>query len=146
MSRLVLDTNCLIQIICSQLNIGNYTFCQRPSGGLCCPSSGHSGTKPWASTDQATGIHCPCGLHRVPKRWAFFGHSLQVGGFVIIHNASWLFWGTWMTFLWYFYQINDTSMILLVKQSEMYHSSILLYFSHLSLYSVDKMILWYFFS
>ena len=37
------------------------------------PSVGHSGTKPWASTDQATGIYCPCGVHRVPKRWAIFG-------------------------------------------------------------------------
>lgn len=38
------------------------------------PSGGHSGTKRWASTEQATGTHCPCGVHRIPKRWAIFGH------------------------------------------------------------------------
>ena len=77
---------------------------------LSCPSSGHSWTKRWASTEQATGTHCPCGVHRVPKRWAIFGHLLQVGGFAIMHDASWLSCSNWMTFfmilLWYFY---DTS-------------------------------------
>ena len=77
---------------------------------LSCPSSGHSWTKRWASTEQATGTHCPCGVHRVPKRWAIFGHLLQVGGFAIMHDASWLTCSNWMTFfmilLWYFY---DTS-------------------------------------
>ena len=74
---------------------------------LSCPSSGHSWTKRWASTEQATGTHCPCGVHRVPKRWAIFGHLLQVGGFAIMHDASWLSCSNWMTFfmilLWYFY-------------------------------------------
>ena len=46
-----------------------------------------------------------------------------------------------MTFLWYFYQVNDTSMILLVRYFKMYHSSILLYVSYLSLRSAKK---WYF--
>ena len=31
------------------------------------PSLGHSGTKPWASTDQATGTRCPCDGHIAPK-------------------------------------------------------------------------------
>ena len=38
------------------------------------PSVGHSRTKRWASTEQGTGTHCPCGVHRVPKRLAIFGH------------------------------------------------------------------------
>ena len=108
---------------------------------LSCPSSGHSWTKRWASTEQATGTHCPCGVHRVPKRWAIFGHLLQVGGFAIMHDASWLSCSNWMTFLWYFY---DTSMILPVRKSKTYHSSISLCISYLSLYSANKMILWYF--
>ena len=36
----------------------------------------------------AAPTHCPCGVHRVPKRWAIFGHLLQVGGFAIMHDAS----------------------------------------------------------
>ena len=31
-------------------------FRKRPSGGLSCPSSGHSVNKRWASTEQASGI------------------------------------------------------------------------------------------
>ena len=38
------------------------------------PSDGHSGTKRWASTEQGTGTHCPCDVHRVPKCLAIFGH------------------------------------------------------------------------
>ena len=43
-------------------------FCQRLSGGLSCPSSGHS----------------------VNKRRA----SSQIGGFAFMHNASWRFCDT----------------------------------------------------
>ena len=44
------------------------------------PSDGHSGTKGRASTDQAMGIYCPCGVHRVPKSRTIIGHFLQIGG------------------------------------------------------------------
>ena len=37
------------------------------------PSDGHSGTKRWASTEQGTGTHCPCDVHRVPNVWRFLG-------------------------------------------------------------------------
>ena len=69
-------------------------FCKRPSGGLSCPSSGHSVNKRRASIEQAMGIDCPCGVHRVPKSQAIFGHSLQIGGFAFMHNASWRFCDT----------------------------------------------------
>ena len=69
-------------------------FCKRPSGGLSCPSSGHLGTKRWASIEQAMGIDCPCGVHRVPKSQATLGHSLQICGFAFMHNASWRFCDT----------------------------------------------------
>ena len=49
-------------------------YCLARQVGTQGPSLGHSGTKPWASTDQATGIRCPWGGHTVPKRWAIFGH------------------------------------------------------------------------
>ena len=49
-------------------------ICLARQVGTLGPSLGHSGTKPWASTDQATGIRCPWGGHIVPKRWAIFGH------------------------------------------------------------------------
>ena len=51
-------------------------------------SDGHRLNKRWASTEQALGIHCPCGVHRVPKSRAIFGHSLRIGGFAFMHNAS----------------------------------------------------------
>ena len=52
------------------------------------PSDGHRQTKRWASADQAMGIYCPCGVHRVPKSLAILGHSSQIGGFAFMHNAS----------------------------------------------------------
>ena len=116
-------------------------FCHRPSGGLSCSSGGHSGTKCWASADQVTGAHCPCGEHNVPKRRAIFGRFLLVGGFAIMHDVSWRFCDALITFLWYFYHIYDTSMIFLIAQFKMYHSSILLYVRYLSLQSVKR---WYF--
>ena len=51
-------------------------------------SVGHRLNKPWASTEQALGIYCPCRVHRVPKILEILGHSLQIGGFAFMHNAS----------------------------------------------------------
>ena len=120
-------------------------FCHRPSSGLSCPSNGHSGTKRWASTDQALGTCCPCGEHRVPKRLAIFWALLVRSAVLLLRMPHDVFAMLWWRFLWYFYHIYDTSMILLITQFKMYHSSILLHISYLFLYSVEKMILWYFF-
>ena len=131
-------------------------FCKRPSGGQSCPSSGHSGTKWWASTDQAMGIDRPSDGHQLNKRRAFIAHAVciecpKVGRFlgILCRSAALLlcimppddFVILRWRFLWYFYQIYDTSMILLVRYFKMYHSSILLYISCLSLCSAKG---WYF--
>ena len=105
-------------------------FWKRPSGGLSCPSSGHSGNKRWASPEQATGIDWTSVGHRLNKLWAFIAHAVctecpKVGNFLGIpywsaalllcimpHDDFVIF--KWR-FLWYFYQINDTSMILLIR-------------------------------
>ena len=94
--------------------------------------------------------------HRLNKRWAFIAHAVctespKVGNFlgtpywsvalllcIMAHDDFVIL--RWC-FLWYFYQINDTSMILLVRKFKMYHSSILLYVSYLPLRSAKK---WYF--
>ena len=123
---------------------------------LSCPSSGHSWTKRWASTEQATGTHGPSLGHRQNKRRALIARAVctecpNVGQFLGTSYRSaalplcmmphdYLVVIEWR-FLWYFY---DTSMILLVRKSKMYHSSISLCISYLSLYSAIKMILWYF--
>ena len=131
-------------------------FCQRPSGGQSCPSSGHSGTKRWASTDQALGISWTSVGHQLNKRRAFIAHAVctecpKVGRFlgtpwrsaalllcIMPHDDFVIL--RWR-YLWYFYQIYDTSMILLVRYFKMYHSSILLYISCLSMCSAKG---WYF--
>ena len=76
-------------------------------------SAGHRLNKRRALIEQALGIDCPCGVHRVPKSQAILGHPSQICGFAFIHNASWRFCDTKMTYfmillsdLWYFY---DTS-------------------------------------
>ena len=103
-------------------------FCKSPSGGLSCPSSGHSGNKRWASTEQATGIDWTSVGHRLNKRWAFIAHAVctecpKVGQFlgtpyglaalllcIMPHDdfviLRWRFYDTSMILLWYFY---DTS-------------------------------------
>ena len=43
---------------------------------LSCPSSGHSWTKRWASTEQATGTHGPSVGHRQNKRRALIAHAV----------------------------------------------------------------------
>ena len=131
-------------------------FCQRPSGDLSYPSSGHSGTKRWASTDQAMGISWTSVGHRQTKGRAFIAHAVctecpKVWRFLGTprRSAAWLlcimphddFVILRWRYLWYFYQIYDTSMILLVRYFKMYHSSILLYISCLSLCSAKG---WYF--
>ena len=106
-------------------------FCKRPSGGLSCPSSGHLGTKRWASTEQAMGINWTSDGHQLNKRRAFIAHAVCTecpkaerflgtpcrsaalllcimphDDFVIL---KWLFYDTsirLMILLWYFY---DTS-------------------------------------
>ena len=63
-------------------------FCKRPSGGLSCPSSGHSVNKRRASTEQATGIDWTSDGHQLNKRrasteqasginWTSVGHQLN---------------------------------------------------------------------
>ena len=116
------------------------------------PSVGHQQTKRWASTDQALGINRPSVGHLLPVRWA---QSAQTSGdfwallvrsvVLLLRMPHDVFAMLWWRFLWYFYHIYDTSMILLITQFKMYHSSILLHISYLFLYSVEKMILWYFF-
>ena len=53
-------------------------FWKRPSGGLSCPSSGHSGNKRRASTEQALGIDWTSLGHRLIKRWAFIAHAVCI--------------------------------------------------------------------
>ena len=110
----------------------------------------------WALRDQAMGIDRPSDGHQLNKRRAFIAHAVCTEC-----PKVWRFLGTpcrsaalllcimpyddfvilrWR-YLWYFYQIYDTSMILLVRYFKMYHSSILLYISYLSLYSAKG---WYF--
>ena len=43
---------------------------------LSCPSSGHSWTKRWASTEQATGTHGPSVGHRQNKRRALIARAV----------------------------------------------------------------------
>ena len=43
---------------------------------LSCPSSGHSGTKPWALWDQALGIDRPSDGHTLPVRCAQSAQTL----------------------------------------------------------------------
>ena len=45
------------------------------------PSGGHQQTKRWAFVARAVCTECP-------KAGRFFGHSLQIGGFAFMHNAS----------------------------------------------------------
>ena len=105
-------------------------FWKRPSGGLSCPSSGHPVNKRRASTEQALGIDWTSVGHRLNKRWAFIAHAVctecpKVGNFLgtpywsaalllCIMSHDYFVILKWR-FLWYFYQINDTSMILLVR-------------------------------
>ena len=110
----------------------------------------------WALRDQAMGIDRPSDGHQLNKRRAFIAHAVCTEC-----PKVWRFLGTpcrsaalllcimpyddfvilrWR-YLWYFYQIYDTSMILLVRYFKMYHSSILLYISYLSLRSAKE---WYF--
>ena len=103
-------------------------FCKRSSGGLSCPSSEHSVNKRWASTEQASGMDWTSDGHRMNKRWALIARAVftecpKVRRFlgtpcrsaalllcIMPHNDFVIL--RWH-FLWYFYQINDTSMILL---------------------------------
>ena len=135
-------------------------FCQRPSSDLSYPSSGHSVNKRCASIDQAMGIDWTSDGHQQTKRRALIAHAVctecpKVGRFlgtpcrsaalllcIMPHDDFVIL--RWR-YLWYFYQIYDTSMILLVRYFKMYHSSILLCVSCLSLRSAKKMILWHFF-
>ena len=108
-------------------------------------SAGHRLNKRWASIEQAMGIDCPCGVHRVPKSQAILGHPSQICGFAFIHNASWRFCDTKMTYfmillsdLWYFY---DTSCKIIQNVSFFYPIIYQLFISTFC----QKMILWYFF-
>ena len=51
-------------------------FCKRSSGGLSCPSSGHSVNKRWASTEQASGMEWTSDGHRMNKRWALIARAV----------------------------------------------------------------------
>ena len=131
-------------------------FCQRPSGGQSCPSSGHSGTKRWASTDQAMGISWTSVGHRQTKGRAFIAHAVCTEC-----PKVWRFLGTprrsaalllcimphddfvilrWR-FLWYFYQIYDTSCKIFQNVSFFY---LIIYQLFISVFS-KRMILWHFF-
>ena len=105
-------------------------FRKRPSCGLSCPSSGHSVNKRRASTEQASGIDWTSDGHQPNKRLvliarAVFTECPKVGRLlgtpcrsaalllcIMPHDDFVIL--RWR-FLWYFYQIDDTSMILLVK-------------------------------
>ena len=50
------------------------------------PSYGHRQTKGWASTDQGTGIYCPCAVHRVPKGRTIFGQTESK--IIVIRNTQ----------------------------------------------------------
>ena len=78
--------------------------CQRPLIGVYpCPSSGHSGIKCRASTEQAMGTHCPYRGQWVPKVSDDFG-ALLAG------RRLWLYVWCFMTILWCFMAICDASM------------------------------------
>ena len=109
-------------------------FCQRPSGGMSCPSSGHSGTKRWALIARAVFTECP-------KVGRFLGTPCRSAALLLCIMPHDDFVILRWRYLWYFYQIYDTSMILLVRYFKMYHSYILLYISCLSLCSAKG---WYF--
>ena len=136
-------------------------FCKRPSGGLSCPSSGHSGNKRRASTEQALGIDWTSLGHRLNKRWAFIAHAVctecpKVGQFlgtpyglaalllcIMPHDdfviLRWRFYDTSMILLWYFY---DTSCKIIQNVSFFY---LIICQSFIFTFS-QKMILWDFFS
>ena len=113
-------------------------FCKSPSGGLSCPSSGHSGNKRWASIEQALGIDWTSLGHRLNKRWAFIAHAVctecpKAGKFlgtpyrsaalllcIMPHDdfviLRWRFYDTSIRFMilpWYFLLDNSKCIILL---------------------------------
>ena len=128
-------------------------FCKSPSGGLSCPSSGHSGNKRWASTEQALGIDWTSVGHRLNKHWAFIAHAVctecpKVGNFlgtpywsvallvcIMPHDDFVIF--KWR-FLWYFY---DTSYKIIQNVSFFY----LIICQLFTFTFCKKMILWHFF-
>ena len=97
-------------------------------------SVGHRPNKRWALIAHAVCTECP-------KVRRFLGTPYGLAALLLCIMPHDDFVILRWRFLWYFYQINDTSMILLVRKTKMYHSSILLYISYLSLRSAKK---WYF--
>ena len=128
-------------------------FCKRSSGGLSCPSNGHSVNKRWASTEQASGMDWTSVGHRMNKRWALIARAVftecpKVRRFlgtpcrsaalllcIMPHNDFVIL--RWH-FLWYFY---DTSCKINEKVSFFY---LIIYQQFISTFS-QKMILWHFF-
>ena len=98
--------------------------------GINRPSDGHRLNKRWASTEQAMGINWTSDGHQLNKRRASIARAVftecpKIGRFlgtprksaalllcIMPHDDFVIL--RWR-FLWYFYQINDTSMILLVR-------------------------------
>ena len=124
-------------------------FCKRPSGGLSCPSSGHSVNKRRASTEQASGIDWTSVGHRPNKRWALIAHAVctecpKVRRFLgtPCRSAALLLYimphDVFVILLWYFY---DTSCKIIQNVSFLYLITCQLFISTFC----QKMILWYFF-
>ena len=97
-------------------------------------SDGHRLNKRWAFIARAMGTECP-------KVGQFLGTPCRSAALLLCIMPHDDFVILRWRYLWYFYQIYDTSMILLVRYFKMYHSSILLYISCLSLCSAKG---WYF--
>ena len=135
-------------------------FRKRPSGGLSCPSSGHSVNKRRASTEQVMGTQGPSDGHQLTKRWAFIAHAVgtecpKVGRFLGAPCRSaalllcimppddflilrWRFFMILLSDLWYFY---DTSCKIILNVSFFYLIICQLFISTFS----QGMILWHFF-
>ena len=135
-------------------------FCKRPSGGLSCPSSGHSVNKRRASTEQATGIDWTSVGHRLNKRRALIARAVftecpKVRRFlgtpyglaalllcIMPHDdfviLRWRFFMILLSDWWYFY---DTSCKIIRNVSFFY---LIIYQLFTSTFC-QRMILWHFF-
>ena len=106
-------------------------FCQRPSGDLSYPSSGHSGTKRWAFIARAVCTECP-------KVGRFLGTPCRSAALLLCIMPHDDFVILRWRFLWYFY---DTSCKIIQNVSFFY---LIIYQLFISTFS-QRMILWYFF-
>ena len=107
-------------------------------------SDGHRLNKRRASIEQAMGIDCPCGVHRVPKSQAILGHTYGLAALllcIMLMTILWYLDDVFMILLsdwWYFY---DTSCKIIQNVSFFY---LIIYQLFIFTFS-QKMILWHFF-